>query len=133
MTMVNKDGQKYRCSLPVMPEADADDGDKDEYKDTDIAKLLRPLEDGPCLYKTKDWWTYEICYNRAVKQYHMENDKPVGAVLVLGVHSPELDTWAETNKTYQPQWYTNGSKYVSMDCLKIEILLHNLIQRIFFY
>jgi len=110
MTMVNKDGQKYRCSLPVMPEADADDGDKDEYKDTDIAKLLRPLEDGPCLYKTKDWWTYEICYNRAVKQYHMENDKPVGAVLVLGVHSPELDTWAETNKTYQPQWYTNGSK-----------------------
>jgi len=110
MTMVNKDGQKYRCSLPQMPESDPEEDDKDEYKDTDIAKLLRPLEDGPCLYKTKDWWTYEICYNRAVKQYHMENDKPVGAVLVLGVHSPGLDSWAETNKTYQPQWYTNGSK-----------------------
>jgi len=110
MTMVNKDGQKYRCSLPQIPEPNSEDDDKDEYKDTDIAKLLRPLEDGPCLYKTKDWWTYEICYNRAVKQYHMENDKPVGAVLVLGVHSPGLDSWAETNKTYQPQWYTNGSK-----------------------
>merc|ERR1719450_1687682 len=30
--------------------------------------------------------------------------------MVLGVHSPELDSWGETNKTYQPQWYTNGTK-----------------------
>ena len=110
MTMVNKDGQKYRCSLPQMPEPDSNAKDKNEAKETDIAKLLSHLEEGPCLYKTKDWWTYEICYNRAVKQYHMENDKPIGAVMVLGVHSPGLDSWDQSNKTYQPQWYTNGSK-----------------------
>jgi len=110
MTMVNKDGQKYRCSLPQMPETDSDAENKNEERDTDIAKLLGPLEDGPCLYKTKDWWTYEICYNRAVKQYHMENEKPIGAVMVLGVHSPGMDSWGQSNKTYQPQWYTNGSK-----------------------
>lgn len=110
VTMVNKDGQRYRCSLPQIPEANADSEDKTEEKEVDVAKLLSPLESSACLYKTKDWWTYEICYNRAIKQYHVENEKPVGAVMVLGVHSPEMDSWGQTNKTYQPQWYTNGSK-----------------------
>ena len=110
MTMVNKDGQKYRCSLPQIQATESAADNKNEEKDTDIAKLLGPLEEGPCMYKTKDWWTYEICYNSAVKQYHMENEKPIGAVMVLGVHSPGLDSWGQSNRTYQPQWYTNGSK-----------------------
>eukprot|EP00092_Neocalanus_flemingeri_P041159 GFUD01044817.1.p1 GENE.GFUD01044817.1~~GFUD01044817.1.p1 ORF type:complete len:956 (+),score=375.88 GFUD01044817.1:80-2947(+) len=109
MTMVNKDGQKYRCSLPEIPDSDSDAEKNVGDQETDVAKLLSPLEQGPCMYKTKDWWTYEICYNRAVKQYHVENDQPVGLVLVLGVHSPGLDSWGQSNKTYQPQWYTNGS------------------------
>jgi len=110
VTMVNKDGQKYRCSLPQMPESNSDTADNVQDQEPDIAKLLGHLDEGPCMYKTKDWWTYEICYNRAVKQYHVENDKPVGAVMVLGIHSPALDSWGQSNKTYQPQWYTNGSR-----------------------
>merc|ERR1711892_335660 len=58
MTMVNKDGQKYRCSLPQISATESDAENKNEEKDTDIAKLLGPLEEGPCMYKTKDWWTY---------------------------------------------------------------------------
>jgi len=110
LTMVNKDGQKYRCSLPQMPDPDSTVEDNIKDQEPDIEKLLSPLEEAPCMYKTKDWWTYEVCYKRSVKQYHVENDKPVGAVLVLGVHSPDKDTWAPSNKTYQPQWYNNGSK-----------------------
>ena len=39
----------------------------------------------------------------------MENDRPVGLVMVLGVHSGELDDWGASNRTYQPQHYVNGS------------------------
>lgn len=27
---------------------------------------------GKCFYKVEEWWQYEVCYNKHVKQYHME-------------------------------------------------------------
>merc|ERR1719402_847945 len=104
--MVNKEGQKYRCSVPEMEDAE-EDGEQDAAPD--VKALLQPLEEAHCIFKTKDWWTYEICYNRQIKQYHVENDRPVGAVMVLGVHSEELDNWEASNRTYQAQYYVNGS------------------------
>lgn len=109
MVMVNREGQRYRCSIPKVEEKTADSEGEGEDADPDVEALLKPLETAPCIFKTKDWWTYEICYNREIKQYHVENDRPVGAVMVLGVHSPELDNWEASNRTYQPQYYTNGS------------------------
>ena len=67
MTMVNKEGQKYRCSLPVIPDKSEEDNKGEEETVPDIAKLLSPLEDGPCMYKTKDWWTYEVCYKNSIR------------------------------------------------------------------
>jgi hypothetical protein len=26
----------------------------------DVSALLKPLTTGPCIYRTKDWWTYEV-------------------------------------------------------------------------
>jgi len=109
MVMVNREGQRYRCSIPKVEEKTADTEGEGEDADPDVKALLKPLETAPCIFKTKDWWTYEICYNREIKQYHVENDRPVGAVMVLGVHSPELDNWEASNRTYQPQYYSNGS------------------------
>ena len=68
----------------VLPARTEDDGGQDATPD--VKALLQPLEEAHCIFKTKDWWTYEICYNRQIKQYHVENDRPVGAVMVLGVH-----------------------------------------------
>ena len=110
VTMVNKDGQKYRCSLPPMPDPNEEEKGGEEATVPDISQLLAPLEAGPCLYKTKDWWTYEVCYKRSIKQYHVENDKPVGAIMVLGKHDPSQDVWERTNSTYLPQYYTNGTQ-----------------------
>ena len=110
VTMVNKAGQKYRCSLPEMPEPSSEEQDGQEAAVPDISQLLAPLEAGPCMYKTKDWWTYEVCYKRSVKQYHVENDKPVGAIMVLGLHDPGQDVWEQTNTTFLPQFYTNGTQ-----------------------
>jgi len=109
MVMVNREGQRYRCSIPKVEEKTTDTEGEGEDADPDVEALLKPLETAPCIFKTKDWWTYEICYNREIKQYHVENDRPVGAVMVLGVHSPELDNWEASNRTYQPQYYSNGS------------------------
>ena len=47
---------------------------------------------------------------RDVKQYHVEGDEPVGSVELLGVHDPSQDSWGASDKTYQPQWYGNGSR-----------------------
>ena len=109
LTMVNKEGQRYRCSLPDIPEkAEKEEGEEEVMPD--IAQLLSPLEDGPCLYKTKDWWTYEVCYKRSVRQYHVENDKAVGDIMVLGIHDIAKDSYEPRNTTFLPQRYNNGTK-----------------------
>merc|ERR550519_547374 len=110
VTMVNKAGQRYQCSLPQMPEPDSEEAGAEEATVPDISRLLAPLEAGPCIYKTKDWWTYEVCYRRSIKQYHVENDKPVGEIMLLGRHDPGQDVWEQTNTTYLPQYYTNGTQ-----------------------
>ena len=67
MTMVNKEGQKYSCSLPAIPDTVTNEAKEADESVPDIASLLGPLEDGPCMFKTKDWWTYEVCYKRSVR------------------------------------------------------------------
>ena len=52
----------------------------------------------------------DLC--RDIKQYHVEGDVPVGAVILLGIHNPDMDSLMEPNNTYHPQWYGNGSRYV---------------------
>ena len=35
-------------------------GEEDAAAGVNIHDLLQPLHAGPCLVKTKDWWTYEV-------------------------------------------------------------------------
>ena len=85
--IVNKFGQKYHCTLPLLesstkgvkddgegaastePEEEAPVGTKKR-----IQQLLEPLKKGNCLLRTKDWWTYEVCVGRSIKQYHLEGE-----------------------------------------------------------
>ena len=46
---------------------------------------------------------------RYIQQYHLEFGVGIGAVTVLGVHNPAKDNWKVTEKTYQSQWYENGT------------------------
>lgn len=40
------------------------------------SQLLGPLGD-LCMYRAEDWWTYELCFGKAVRQFHKENDRVV--------------------------------------------------------
>jgi len=108
IVMTNKFGQKYHCELPEEEEVD-EGGEEDAAGSVNIHDLLQPLHDGPCLVKTKDWWTYEICTGRSIRQFHMENDKPVGLIMNLGLYDPARGEESE-KMSYHPEWYSNGTK-----------------------
>lgn len=47
-----------------------------------------------CFYRVEDWWTYELCYQKHVRQFHREKDV-LTAEYMLGVYhqdSAETDT-----------------------------------------
>ncbi|NXS50557.1 OS9 protein, partial [Balaeniceps rex] len=72
----------------------------------------------PCLYQTKDWWTYEFCYGKHIQQYHVEESEIKGDVLFLGYYQSAFDWDDETAKAskqhrlkrYHSQSYVNGSR-----------------------
>lgn len=124
--MTNKFGQKYRCALPILanPETDQDQLEDnvpqtlDEFMDS-LKKALEPMEFGLCLTKTQDWWTYELCPGRSIKQYHLNMGKVEGDVINLGnfernqewTDSERLDS---VNPKHHKQYFTNGTVRTSL-------------------
>ena len=55
--------------------------DEAEDSPTSLSALVEPILDR-CLTRPEDWWTYEICFDKGVKQFHVGfsttiNDKGV--------------------------------------------------------
>uniref|UniRef100_A0A6I8PF17 Endoplasmic reticulum lectin n=1 Tax=Ornithorhynchus anatinus TaxID=9258 RepID=A0A6I8PF17_ORNAN len=112
--------QKYECRLPAGAVHFQHDG-QDEvpaYQGPSVPELLRPLGLGPCLVKTKDWWTYEFCYGRHIQQYHLEESEIKGDILYLGYYQSTFN-WEDESakaskqhrlKRYHSQSYGNGSR-----------------------
>ncbi|XP_050714455.1 protein OS-9-like isoform X2 [Eriocheir sinensis] len=117
MTVVNRYGQEYLCFLPAVgplhPEYKHDDDILDQL--VDISVLLKPMETAPCLIKTVDWWTYEFCYSSVIKQYHLEDNKASGPIIILGKYESEYN-WKNSSETknrlqrFHSQFYVNGTK-----------------------
>ncbi|XP_060079073.1 protein OS-9-like isoform X2 [Ylistrum balloti] len=103
---------------------EADKKKEEEEKvamETGIPELLKPLEGGPCLFKNKDWWSYEFCYGKYIRQFHIEDGKIVGDVTFLGYYESEFDWNNNTDQDkrvknynrlnrYHSQQYINGSR-----------------------
>nr|XP_045624943.1 protein OS-9-like [Procambarus clarkii] len=117
MTVKNKHGQEYICSLPSVAPLDSDFKPDDDILDqlVDISVLLKPMETAPCLIKTVDWWTYEFCYGSVIKQYHLEDNKASGPIIILGKYESEYN-WKNSSETknrlqrFHSQFYVNGTK-----------------------
>ena len=82
VSLTNKLGQKYHCLIPEIDHpADVSNGatkdgltpDRPTLADftSQIRTALLPMT-SMCLMKTKDWWTYEICPGKLIRQYHLE-------------------------------------------------------------
>uniref|UniRef100_A0A3B3ZZP8 Endoplasmic reticulum lectin n=1 Tax=Periophthalmus magnuspinnatus TaxID=409849 RepID=A0A3B3ZZP8_9GOBI len=76
MMVSNKFKQMYECRLPAQAvrfhQDPASEPETQSYSGPDIPQLLSPMQDAPCLVKTKDWWTYEFCNGKHIRQYHLE-------------------------------------------------------------
>ncbi|KAM4702046.1 protein OS-9 [Discoglossus pictus] len=120
VTIASKYKQNYECKLPAIAVKFQQEREenKEAYSGLGISDLLRPMEAAPCLIKTKDWWTYEFCYGKHIKQYRMEDSEVKGDILSLGSYQSEFDWNNETAKAskhhrlkrYHSQMYVNGSK-----------------------
>ncbi|KAL5697828.1 Protein OS-9 [Ranunculus cassubicifolius] len=137
MVMSNKDGQKYLCFFPkeektkprkLITQQNATklvletEMTQDKLKTPD--ELLEVLK-GNCLYRQEGWWSYELCYKKALRQLHVEEDKIIQE-FVLGVYDEEATLAFNQNLTdvsilkdprskdasqrYHAHQYTNGTK-----------------------
>ena len=133
LPMTNKYGQKYQCQVPKPKndEEKSEDGENESktenaeqfsenLSDLEKAKkVLEPMRTQSCLLRTKDWWTYEFCYGKHIRQFHMEDGKPSGPILILGffdrdleLEDEKLENGGTSNKVkrHHSQIFTNGSQ-----------------------
>ncbi|XP_033995008.1 protein OS-9 [Trematomus bernacchii] len=122
MMVSSKYKQLYECRLPAQAvrfhQDSASESESQGYTGPDIPELLSPMHSAQCLVKTKDWWTYEFCHGRHIRQYHLEDTEIKGDILFLGHYESEFDWSNETAKAskqhrlkrYHSQSYRNGSK-----------------------
>ena len=73
--LADRAGRPFECSIPAVAAADEEGGDDNNNSGSDLpspVSLLRSLE-GTCLYRVEDsWWTFELCFERHVRQFHRE-------------------------------------------------------------
>jgi len=76
VVMTKKGGKRYRCYLPLDPNATSKDpaGSVAPAAIPSVASFLESLK-GSCFYRMEGWWTYEYCFMKSVRQFHQEKTK----------------------------------------------------------
>ncbi|XP_033105682.1 protein OS-9-like [Anneissia japonica] len=114
----SKFGQSYECQLPDLSDFEKSQEEEKVASEIGIAELLKPMEDAPCIVMTQGWWSYEFCYGKDIKQYHMENGVPQGDIIFLGLYESQMD-WSNTShkdakrhklNRYHSHTYVNGTE-----------------------
>ncbi|KAL0044611.1 hypothetical protein WJX82_002694 [Trebouxia sp. C0006] len=116
--MTNSTGHAFDCLLPS-PTGDAYLDTADNKGDTQQQELtseqVLSTLNARCFYRLEDWWTYELCYEKHVRQFHREKEV-LSSEYSLGVYEgepAETDTMqgsiGEANSgRYVKQMYTHG-------------------------
>ncbi|KAJ3102363.1 hypothetical protein HDU96_009662 [Phlyctochytrium bullatum] len=67
-------GKRYLCHVPapqeVVVEKPSPEAEEKHLLLQRAFKLLEPMATRDCLYYIHNWWTYEFCHNRHVRQFH---------------------------------------------------------------
>ncbi|KAI0225860.1 Vam6/Vps39-like protein [Lamellibrachia satsuma] len=74
VVMTTPDQEKYKCFIP--PELnDSNKNVEASYEGPDEMGLLRPLlVQTSCSYRIDNYWTYELCHGKFLRQYHEEKE-----------------------------------------------------------
>lgn len=135
IVMPDKTGQKYICYLPKVEKEKSGKPviqhnissmiveTEKRIKQKTPDELLEVLR-GPCFLRQEGWWSYEFCYQKKLRQLHLEDDKVVQE-FVLGVYDPEATAAFNENlsdistlkdprskdasQRYHAHQYTNGT------------------------
>ena len=105
VSLADRAGRPFECTIPAVPSPEDEDfrdgvsggeekaagannnnnnNNNSDGSDPSPASLLRSLE-GACLYRIEDsWWTYELCFERHVRQFHREGPGGASAEFWLG-------------------------------------------------
>ncbi|XP_059174409.1 protein OS-9-like [Physella acuta] len=120
--VTSKYGQQYQCTFPDHTTEEKKKEEEEKIAvETGIVEMLRPIGLKDCLFKSKDWWSYEFCYGKYIRQFHMEDGEIKGNIIYLGYYESDFD-W--NNKTitderlkskatlhrYHSQTYSMGTK-----------------------
>ncbi|XP_078443953.1 ER lectin-like protein [Wolffia australiana] len=96
MMMTRKEGQKYMCYLPLVDHVKVSTtGSEKRTKVKKPDEYLEPLKDR-CIYFPEGWWIYELCHEKRVRQFHLQDDKVIQE-FVLGEFDPELTLTSNQN------------------------------------
>ncbi|KAL9314463.1 hypothetical protein ACSQ67_019915 [Phaseolus vulgaris] len=131
----DKNGQKFICYLPKVEKEKSGmpviqhnvssmivETEK-RIKQKTPDELLEALK-GPCFLRQEGWWSYEFCYQKKLRQLHLEDDKIVQE-FILGEYDPEATAAFNQNlsdistlkdprskdasQRYHAHQYTNGT------------------------
>ncbi|XP_004242724.1 protein OS-9 homolog [Solanum lycopersicum] len=132
--MPNKNGEKFLCYLPKVDKPKigkpvttnisslvVDTEKRIKLKTPD--ELLEVLKD-KCLVRQEGWWSYEFCYEKKLRQVHLEDEKLVqefilgnyDAVATAAYHQKHSDSSVlkdprskDASQRYHAHIYTNGT------------------------
>ncbi|KAL1415909.1 hypothetical protein MTO96_028505 [Rhipicephalus appendiculatus] len=72
--MVSAEKERYQCLLPANPVSREDAEAAAPYAGPTPLALLKPLFSRLfCSYRLEQYWTYELCHGKSVRQYHEES------------------------------------------------------------
>ena len=134
-TMTLHNGTVYRCravseALPLA--GDTSDTAVEEEQGEDqgsghnksIRSVLNSLGDW-CAYRVEGWWTYELCYKKKIRQYHLDSQTQTATEeYVLGKYPDVIEEFSVfDNGTHVDIGVDLGSgrKFVSDTCARGDV------------
>jgi hypothetical protein len=91
--MKGSNGREYSCYLPEIPQVFSKKKTENKATIEEIEKIINNEKD--CFYRGKHlnikivngWWTYELCLNKHIRQFHQEDGK-LAVDIKLGNKTP---------------------------------------------
>ena len=96
-------GERADASFAEMIEEDASPGTA-----TDVNEHLKPLSNRCFYYSNGDWWTYEVCHEKKVEQFHREGTTRVNSHSLGTFDAEATAALAETNRAKDSE-FSSGS------------------------